>query len=146
MLCVAGRGLLDEAVAEMLVQLLDKHDIGARTVSREAVSRGRIGALDARDAAMVCILYVDMAGSPANLRPLVRRLRQRCPNAAMLAGLWPEDDPVLRDQAARRQMGADIYVTSLRDAVDACLAAARGAEPPAAPLPRLQVVAGSPPA
>ncbi|MBV8617157.1 MAG: AI-2E family transporter, partial [Acetobacteraceae bacterium] len=144
-LCVAARGLLDEAAAEMLVQLLDKHDIGARTVSREAVSRGQIGALDARDAAMVCILYVDMAGSPANLRPLVRRLRQRCPNAAMLVGVWPEDDPVLRDQVARRQMGADLYVTSLRDAVNACLAAARGAEPAATPPPRLQVVAGSAP-
>ncbi|MBV9777449.1 MAG: AI-2E family transporter [Acetobacteraceae bacterium] len=145
-LCVAARGLLDEAAAEMLVQLLDKHEIGARVASREAVSRGQIGALDAREAAMVCILYVDMAGSPANLRPLVRRLRHRCPNATMLAGLWPEDDPVLRDQAARRQMGADIYVTSLRDAVNACLAAARGAEPAAAPPPRLQVVAGSAPA
>jgi hypothetical protein len=43
-------------------------------------------------------------------------------------------------------MGADVYVSSLRDAVNACLAAARGADPAATPLPRLQVVAGSAPA
>ncbi len=141
-LCVAGRGLLDEAAAEMLVQLLDKHGIGARVVPREAASRGQIGTLDARDVAMVCILYVDMAGSPANLRPLVRRLRQRCPKAAILVGIWPEDDPTLKDQAARRQMGADLYVTSLRDAVNGCLSAAHGAEPIAPTPPRLQVVAG----
>lgn len=145
-LCVAGRGLLDEAAAEMLEQLLDKHDIGTRVVSREAVSRGQIATLDAHDVAMVCILYVDMAGSPANLRPLIRRLRQRCPKAAILVGIWPEDDPVLKDQTARRQMGADIYVSSLRDAVQACLSAAHGGEPAAPPPPRLQVVASAAPA
>jgi predicted PurR-regulated permease PerM len=144
-LCVAGRGWLDEAAAEMLVQLLEKHDIGARVVPRAAVSRGQINALDMRDVAMACVLYVDMAGSPANLRPLLRRIRQRCPKAKMLVGIWPEDDPVLRDQAARRQMGADICVSSLREAVNACLAAAHGTEP-ALPPPRLQVVTASSPA
>ena len=144
-LCVAGRGLIDEAAAEMLVQLLDKHDIGARVVPREAASRGQIDALDARDVAMVCVLSVEMSGSPANLRPLIRRLRQRCPKAAILVGVWSAEDTVLKDQAARRQMGADIYVTSLRDAVNACLSAAHGADPAIPSSPRLQVVAGSEP-
>ena len=145
-LCVAGRGLLDEAAAEVLVQLLDKHDIGARAVPRQAASRGQIGMLDARDVPMVCILSVEMAGSPANIRPLIRRLRHQCPKAKMMVGVWAQDDTFLKDEAARRQMGADVYVSSLRDAVNACLAAARGADPAATPLPRLQVVAGSAPA
>jgi hypothetical protein len=114
-------------------------------VPREAASRGQIGALDARDVAMVCILSVEMSGSPANLRPLIRRLRQRCPKATILVGVWPADDAVLKDQAARRQMGVDAYVTSLKDAVSACLAAARGADPAAPPTPRLQVVAAPAP-
>jgi predicted PurR-regulated permease PerM len=138
-LCVAARGLLDEAATGMLVQLLDKHDIGARVVSREAVSRAQIGRLDTRDVAMVCVLSLDMSGSPANLRILIRRLRRQCPDAVILVGIWPEDDPFLKDQTARRQVGADIYVSSLREAVNACLSAAHGADP-AAP-PRLQIVA-----
>jgi hypothetical protein len=141
-LCVAGRGLLDQAAGEMLVQLLDKHDIGGWAVPRETASRGQIGTLDARDVAMVCILSVEMAGSPANLRPLIRRLRQRCPKALVMVGVWAAEDAFLKDQTARRQMGADLYVTSLREAVNACLAAAHGADPAAPPAPRLQVVAG----
>ena len=144
-LCVAGRGLLDETAAEMLVQLLDKHDIGARAVPREAASRGQIGALDTRGVAMVCILSVEMAGSPVNLRPLIRRLRQRCSKALVMAGVWTENDAFLRDEAARRQMGADLYVSSLRDAVNACLSAAHGTDPAALPAPWLQVVAGPAP-
>jgi hypothetical protein len=35
-LCIAGRGSLDEAAAAMLAQLLEKQRIGARVVSSEA--------------------------------------------------------------------------------------------------------------
>lgn len=37
-LCIAGRGSLDEAAAAMLAQLLEKHGIGARVVASEEVS------------------------------------------------------------------------------------------------------------
>ncbi|HVY59132.1 MAG TPA: AI-2E family transporter [Xanthobacteraceae bacterium] len=130
-LCVAGSGPLDEAVSSMLAQLLGKHGLGARVVPHEAVSRRNIGSLDARDTAMVCISYINIRGNPAHLRYLLRRLRERLPKAPLLVGLWPAADPILKDEALRSQVGADYYVSTLHDAVEACLAAAQEASPQA---------------
>jgi predicted PurR-regulated permease PerM len=141
-LCIAGRGLLDEAAGQMLSQLLDKHGIGARVLGREAVTRSRIAALDGGSVAMVCLLYLDIAGTPANLRIMVRRLKERCPKAKILVGFWPPDDAFLANQGARRMIGADSYVSSFKEAVGACLSAARGSDAVLSGPPRLQVVAG----
>jgi hypothetical protein len=74
---------------------------------------------------MVCISYIDISGNPAHLRYLLRRLREHLPNAPLLVGLWPAQDPVLRDRHLRQVVGADYYVSTLQEAVEACLAAAR---------------------
>ncbi len=130
-LCIAGRGPLDEAVSSMLVQLLGKHGLGARVVPHDAVSRVRIASLDASHVAMACVLYLGISGNPAHLRFLLQRLRTRLPGATLLVGLWPESDPILRDRALGRMVGADYYVSRLHDAVEACLGAAhRAAQPP----------------
>jgi hypothetical protein len=42
-LCIAGRGPLDEAASSMLAQLLRKHGLGTQLARYEAVSRARIG-------------------------------------------------------------------------------------------------------
>ncbi|HYZ64809.1 MAG TPA: AI-2E family transporter, partial [Acetobacteraceae bacterium] len=124
-MCVAGRGPLDEAVCAMLAQVLGKRGLRARVVSHDAVSRGRIATLDVHDVRMVCISHIEGANSLTPLRYLVRRLRQRMPEATMMAGLWAADPALLMDERIRAAVGADLYVNSLRDAVDACLAAAR---------------------
>lgn len=123
-LCIAGRGQLDEVVAGMLAQLLGKHGLGTRVLPYEAVSRTRIGSLDTRGVAMACVLYLDLGGNPAHLRYLLMRLRKRLPREPLLIGLWPTQDPILRDPDLRRELGADYCVSSLREAVEACLAAA----------------------
>ena len=124
-LCIAGRGPLDEAAATILAQLLRKHGLGARVAPYEAVSRGRIRELDLSGVAMICISYLDISGSPAHLRYLLERLHQRAPGTPILVGLWPVGEKVLTDAALGRQLGADIYVSSLRDGVEACLRAAQ---------------------
>jgi predicted PurR-regulated permease PerM len=123
-LCIAGRGELDELAARMLAQLLGKHGLNARVVPYEAVSRTRIGALDVAGVAMMCISFISVGGSTARLRYLLRRLRERQPHTRLLLGLWPAQDtePVAGD--LRRTLGADFYVTSLREAVRTCLAEA----------------------
>ena len=45
-MCIAGRGPLDEAASEMLAQLLSKHGLGTRVVPHAAVSRRTIFNLD----------------------------------------------------------------------------------------------------
>lgn len=126
-LCVAGRGALDEAACTMLVQLLGKHGLQARVVSQDAASRARIASLDVSGVAMVCVSYIEAGGSPSPLRYMMRRLRQRLPAAPVLVGLWHADAALLGDERLRAMVAADHYVTSLREAVNACLAAAHAA-------------------
>jgi hypothetical protein len=121
--CIAGRGPLDEAASSILAQLLGKHGLGARLASHEAVSRTSIGSFDARDVAMVCISYLDISGTPAHLRYLLRRVRARLPDARFLVGLWPAQEPILKDPDLREILGADYYVSTLHEAVEACVAA-----------------------
>jgi len=109
------------------VQLLAKHGLRARVVSHDAVSRACITSLDVAGVAMVCISYLEASGSPSPLRYMMRRLRQRLPGAPILVGLWQADAAVLDDERLRAMVGADHYVTSLRDTVNACLAAAHAA-------------------
>ncbi|KMO28461.1 AI-2E family transporter [Methylobacterium aquaticum] len=129
-LCVAGRGPLDEAASMMLAQLLAKHGFGTRVVPFEAVSRAEINALDAGAARMICISYLEISGTPAHLRYLVQRVRRRAPEAQVLVGLWPADDAVLSDPGARASLGADHYAVSLREGVEACLEAVRDVPAP----------------
>jgi hypothetical protein len=83
--------------------------------------------LDVEGVAMVCVSYLEASGSPSPLRYLMRRLRQRLPGAPILAGLWQADAAVLADERLRAAVGADHYVTTLRDTVNACLAAVQAA-------------------
>ena len=125
-LCVAGRGPLDEVSASMLDQLLRKHGLQSRVVSHEKVSRANIRSFDARPGAMICITYLDIGENPAHVRYLLLRLRARLPDVPLLVGLWPAQDPMLEDSRLHRLVGADFYVATLRQAVEACLAQAHG--------------------
>jgi len=124
-MCLAGRGPLDEAASTLLAQLLRKHGLGAQVVSYENASRRRIEALDVHGVAMVCISYLEISGNPSHLRYLLTRLHAKLPKAKILVGLWPSEDKVLSDDALRREIGADFYSSSLHTAVEACLTKAR---------------------
>lgn len=120
-LCVAGRGPLDELASSILVQLLGKHDFDCRALPHEAVSRTGIDTLDATGIAAVCIFYLDIDGIPSHLRYLVRRVRQRAPDASIVVGLWPDGDTDNWSENLQSAIGADHYATSIRDMVSACL-------------------------
>jgi hypothetical protein len=124
-LCIAGRGPLDEAAASMLAQLLHKNGLRARVLPHAAASRPAISALDGEGVAMVCLCYLELGGAPSHLRYMLRRLRQRLPAARLLVGLWPAEQAILTDDRLRAAVGADVYTSSLREAVEACLEAAR---------------------
>src|ERR1700730_5039944 len=85
-LCVPGSGLLDEAVALILAQLVARQGIGARAEQADALSMSRIFSLDTKDVALVCLCYVENATS-AQIRYAVRRLRRKAPNAFILVSL-----------------------------------------------------------
>ena len=76
---------------------------------------------------MVCISYLEISGSPSGLHYLVRRLRARLPEAKILVGLWPTDGQDMEDDRIRNVVGANVYASNLKDAVDACVKAAHDA-------------------
>ena len=127
-LCISGRGPLDEAASAMLVQLLDKHGISGRLVGYEEVSRDKVEMLEVKAVAMACVSYLDISGSPAHLRYLMQRLRQRLPQGApILVGLWPSQDKTLSDKQVQQTIGADYFTSSLAETVNSCVEAARKA-------------------
>jgi hypothetical protein len=117
-LCVAGHGPFDDAVTAMLAQLLGQRGLSARRVSNAAVSRESVHELDLTDIAVIAISYLEVTGSPAKLRYLVRRLRDRAPDTRIVVGLWPQGEAAMSDTGIQRSLGADSYVGSLAEAVD----------------------------
>ncbi|MET3551265.1 AI-2E family transporter [Burkholderia sp. 567] len=133
-LCIAGRGPLDELASAILVQLLGKHDLDCRVVNHDAASRIRIDGLDVTAVTTVCIFYLRINGIPSHLRYLLRRVRQRLPDALIVVGLWPAGDTDPWGKDLQSAIGADHYATSIRDMVNACIvstgtASAFGPEP-----------------
>jgi predicted PurR-regulated permease PerM len=126
-LCVGGRGPLDDAAAAMLAQLLGKHGLAARLATHDQVTRAAITTLDTSGIALIAISYMEATGSPAHLRTLLRRLRHSLPDAPVVLGLWASDTPPdpTRDL---RDIGSTAWIaTSLRDAITHCIDAAHAA-------------------
>jgi predicted PurR-regulated permease PerM len=127
-ICIAGHGTFDNAVSAMLVQLLAQRGVAARAEGNAAVARDAIAALDLTGIAVIAISYLEVTGSPAQLRYLVRRLRRRAPGAKIVVGLWPQGEAALGDAAIQRALGADRYVGALAGATDAIVAAVQPAK------------------
>lgn len=135
-LCIAGNGLLDEAVAAMLAQLLGKQGLATGIVPEAATARDTIDTLGVSGVAMVCIACLEPAGTPSYLRNLVQRLRRHLPpGIPILVGIRPVGDEILHDDQMRAAVGADYYATSLREAVAICLDVAQKATVDAQPQP-----------
>jgi predicted PurR-regulated permease PerM len=121
-LCLSGRGALDDVVAQLLARRLLGQGVSARAEPFEAASRQEIAMLDVRCVGIVCICALEASGSPAHLRYLVRRLRRLTPDTPVMLALLDSDgaDPGDRFRSA---VSADLVVTSLQAALSACLAA-----------------------
>jgi hypothetical protein len=116
-LCVAGRGSLDEAAAAMLAQLLERHGIGAHVVASEEVSVANLVRLEVTGVQMACLSYLE-PGNFTNARYLVRRLRRKLPQAKIVAGFWTLTAQEATERDALAATRADCVVTSLRQAVE----------------------------
>jgi predicted PurR-regulated permease PerM len=124
-LCVSGRGPLDETASGILVQLLAKHGFTGRLVTYDEVSREKIETLDTTNVAIVCVSFLDINGSPAHLRYLIQRLRRRLPqDVEIIVGIWPSDEAAERDDAARTAIDATRLTGSLEGTVNLCVQAA----------------------
>jgi len=128
-LCVAGRGALDMAAAELLVHLLKRRGIGATALSSDDASPNTVQALDPSGVRVTIVSYLDRSNF-SNARYLVRRLQKRIPTAIPVAGFWGafESDSHYLDTV--EATGCDLVVTTLREAVDCVVALAQKASDP----------------
>ena len=120
--CVAGRGPFDDAVTAMLGQILERQGFTPKIIPHQAATRDAIARLDLSGIETVIVSYLELSGSPAHLRFLIRRLRHKAPKARIIIGLWPEGEAALSDDAIQSALGADEYVGSLRKAAQALIA------------------------
>jgi hypothetical protein len=103
-LCVAGAGMADAAVAAMLAQLLIKH--GQRPVATDA--KAFAGEIDVQPA-VVCLTGAEYRGSLPRWRSIEANVRRRWPDARIIRGLLRHSRADTEDTRA-----------SLRDMVEAC--------------------------
>ena len=124
-LCIAGRGPFDDAVARMLLQLLEKHGLGGCVETDAAVSSSNIVRLNSTGVKVVCLSYLDLGSSAAHLRHSIKRIRRQIADATLVVGLWGLADGENREHL-QTTTAADYYVSSLREALSLCLDAASG--------------------
>ncbi len=126
-LCLGGRGPLDDAAASMMCQLLNKHGLPARMAGHETASRSALASLDVSGISLVLVSYLEPTGSPAHLRVLCRRLRRGLPHAVLVLGLWGSDAEADPERDLRDAARTDATATSLREALAVCIEAAHRA-------------------
>ncbi len=124
-LCMAGRGELDEASAAMLAQLIERRGLGVRVAPHAASRSSNLFKLDTDGVRIVCVCYMNI-DSVAHARFLVRRLRRKAPDVRILVAMWNFRSAELggdRDPIATTR--ADIFAASLTQAADSVIDAAR---------------------
>jgi predicted PurR-regulated permease PerM len=123
-ICIAGRGPLDDAVTAMMAQLLERRRFGVRVIEHGATTRDSLAALELGSTKLICLSYLEVGGTPSHLRYLVRRLRAASGGVPVMVGLWPEGEAALTDAQIQKTLGADLYVGTLGAAVEAALSLA----------------------
>jgi predicted PurR-regulated permease PerM len=118
--CVGGRSELDFAAASLLAHLLSREGYRAEVIASPVVSRGNIDNFSPEGISALGVCYVDFSGATAPVRFLLRRLRQRLPEARLFMAVWPQDHSLVRDRDLQNGFGLTC-VTSLRQAVSLCL-------------------------
>jgi hypothetical protein len=95
-------------------------------VASEEIAAGNIVALEASKAKLIFLSSLGTSGS--QIRYFVRRLRRILPaGAQVVVGYWTEERGSNAFKAVEATAEADAYASSLREAAEICLDAARGA-------------------
>ena len=128
-LCVAGRGPLDEAAALLLVDMLGKYGVGARVVSSDETSATNIRQISCEGVRLTCVSYLE-PGTFKNARYQVRRLRKHMPGVPVIAIFWGLAGDNSRYLDGIEATESDIVTTGLKETVQHILAFARRASQP----------------
>jgi predicted PurR-regulated permease PerM len=135
-LCVGARNGLDEAAAAMLAHLLTQRGAGARAVSRAEISGRRLASLEREGIELVCLSYVNPEAIQHAQRT-IRRLRQHFgTEVRVMLGMWAVEPSPEAPRELLTATGADLMVTSLRQAVRQIIEEGSPEQPEMAPESR----------
>ncbi len=115
LLCLSGRGPFDGLAATMLSQLAEREGMATTSIA-EAFSRQQLSTLELSHTALICILSLDTRVLPANARLLIRRLKQRNPDAKIVFGLVQKSAMAFQEKLSK--IGVDDYVSSLKELLE----------------------------
>lgn len=128
LLCVAGRGRLDDLAAAVAAQALRHDGFGALALPGAVVEGEDEKRLDPSRVRLCCLSVLQEGSSAAAVRYFLRRLQRRLPGVPVAVALWhaPAGSPML---AELRQDGsaAAVIVTSLGEVVAFAQAQAQAA-------------------
>jgi predicted PurR-regulated permease PerM len=118
-LFLAGQNQLDEAVALMLAQVVEKHGVAARVEPSDSLSTRNIFRLSSDGVALACLCYLD-GNSTANMRYAVKRLRRKMPAAKIMivALTLPPNESGEKLMDATKP---DRVAVTFREAIEHCL-------------------------
>lgn len=114
--CIASRTDLDEAAAAVLATLLAKHGVEAKASSWRTVSGAGLAHPDSESVQILCLSSLSPQVS-SHLKFLIRRLRRRYPAATVVVGFWSLRDASALPADRLAEIGADLAVYSLREAL-----------------------------
>ena len=120
-LCVPGMGLLDEAAAIVVAQLVEREGISARAERADTLSMSQLFGWDTKDAALICLCYVESVTS-AQIRYAVRRVRRKASEASILVALFGANNT--RFESEEPGGDTEFVQPSFRATVDKIVAAA----------------------
>jgi predicted PurR-regulated permease PerM len=123
-LCVAGRGPLDEAATLLLVDMLSKYGIASRVVASDETSATNIHELSCEGVRLTCVSYLE-PGTFKNARYQVRRLRKHMPDVPVMALFWGLGGDNSRYLDGIEATECDMVTTGLKESVQHILAFAR---------------------
>ncbi len=86
--CIPGRGPLDDLAATMAMQVLQSAGFGACRQSNLVLGAGRDTDLTLTSARLCCLSVLDQGSSPSSIRYLLRRIQRQMPHAAIVVCLW----------------------------------------------------------
>ncbi len=105
--CIPGRGQLDDLAAAMAVQALVEAGFRARLEANMVL--GASNPVDLTATRLCCLSILEESSGVSGIRYFVRRIRKRMPDAVVVVGLWhaSRESPVL---SALRSEGTDEHL------------------------------------
>ena len=119
-LCIPGVGLLDEAVAFLVAQLVERRGIGARSEQPDALSLSRILSLDTKNVALICLCYLGNA-TGAQIGYAIRRVRRKAPGVFIVVSLLGNATSI---EGLEQHGDLDVATRSLQATIEKIVAAA----------------------